>query len=95
MKGQIDREEKSRRLHALEAIAKASQSDILNNEISSSPIKKVLFETYANGFAYGHTDNFLEVAVPCKKDLRSELLTVRLTKAENGICFGEIIENDI
>ena len=95
MKGQIDREEKSRRLHALEAIAKASQADILNNEISSSPIKKVLFETYANGFAYGHTDNFLEVAVPCKKDLRSELLTVRLTKAENGICFGEIIENDI
>ena len=93
MKGQINGEEKSRRLHMLEKIANESTSALLNDEITSAPIKNVLFETFDGHFAYGHTDNFLEVAVPSDRDLRSELLTVRLNNVQGNICYGEIIDN--
>ena len=92
MKGQIDSLEKSRRLHALEKIANESTVEILDYEITSSPTKKVLFETFDGQFAYGHTDNFLEVAVRSNYDLRSEILEVKLTEAKDHICYGEIID---
>ena len=95
MKGQIDKEEKCRRLHSLEKIANASTAYILNSEINTSPIKKVLFETFDGKYAYGHTDNFLEVAVPSTCDLKSEILTVKLTHTDGNICFGDIIDKNI
>ena len=95
MKGQIDGEEKSRRLHALEKIANESTSAVLNTEFASAPIKKVLFETFDGKLAYGHTDNFLEVAVRSDKDLKSQMLTVKLTEIRDNVCHGEIIDNGI
>jgi threonylcarbamoyladenosine tRNA methylthiotransferase MtaB len=95
MKGQIDGEEKSRRLHALEKIANESTSAVLNTEFASAPIKKVLFETFDGKLAYGHTDNFLEVAVRSDKDLKSQMLTVKLTDIRDNVCYGEIIDNGI
>ena len=95
MKGQIDGEEKSRRLHALEKIANESTSAVLNTEFASAPIKKVLFETFDGKLAYGHTDNFLEVAVRSDKDLKSQMLTVKLTDIRDNVCHGEIIDNGI
>ena len=95
MKGQIDKEEKCRRLHSLEKIANASTAYVLNSEINTSPIKKVLFETFDGKYAYGHTDNFLEVAVPSTCDLKSEILTVKLTHTDGNICFGDIIDKNI
>lgn len=95
MKGQIDNAEKGNRLHILEQISKNTSSEILENEISNSPIKKVLFETFDGEFAHGHTDNFLEVAVPSNKDLKSEIFTVKLIKADANICYGEIVDDNI
>ena len=92
MKGQIDSSEKSRRLHALEKVARDSSAEILNVEIASSPTKRVLFETFDKGMAYGHTDNFLEVAVPSNKDLKSEFFTVKLTSTDGNVCYGEIVD---
>ena len=95
MKGQISAEEKSRRLHILEKISKESSAIVLNNAISSSPIKTVLFETFDGTFAYGHTDNFLEVAVSSTRDLKSELLTVKLSYTNGNVCFGNLIDDNI
>ena len=95
MKGQIDKKEKCRRLHSLEKITNASTAYVLNSEINTSPIKKVLFETFDGKYAYGHTDNFLEVAVPSTCDLKSEILTVKLTHTDGNICFGDIIDKNI
>ena len=64
---------------------------LLIKEINRSPLRTVLFETFDGEFAYGHTDDFLEVAVPSSIARRSEFLKVRLKKADNGICFGELI----
>jgi tRNA-2-methylthio-N6-dimethylallyladenosine synthase len=95
MKGQIDNTEKSNRLHLLENISRITTREILNDEIASSPIKRVLFETFDGEFAHGHTDNFLEVAVPSSKDLKSEIFTVKLTKSDGNICYGEIVDDNI
>ena len=93
MKGQIDGEEKSRRLHALEAVANESCESILKEQILNAPLKKVLFETFDGTYAYGHTDNFLEVAVRSDIDLKSQIFNVQLTHTDKNICFGNIIDN--
>ena len=95
MKGQIDSAEKNRRLHALEKIACDARASVLAEEIASAPIKQVLFETFDGKYAYGHTDNFLEVAVPSTCDLKSEILNVKLTHTDGNICFGDIIDKNI
>ena len=92
MKGQISGDEKSRRLHVLEKIAKDSSAKILTEQISHRPQKKVLFETFDGEYAYGHTDNFLEVAIHSNKDLKSQLLNVKITHTDGSICYGELID---
>ncbi len=45
----------------------------------SMPRREVLFETYENGFAVGHTASFLEVAAPSPVPLHGQMRTVTLT----------------
>ncbi|MBO7303501.1 MAG: tRNA (N(6)-L-threonylcarbamoyladenosine(37)-C(2))-methylthiotransferase MtaB, partial [Clostridia bacterium] len=94
MKGQIDSAEKSARLHALEKIACEARISILRDEIASSPVKSVLFETFDGAYVYGHTDNFLEVAVKSDADLKGEIFDVRLTSCDDSFCFGEFINKE-
>ncbi|MBQ3483312.1 MAG: tRNA (N(6)-L-threonylcarbamoyladenosine(37)-C(2))-methylthiotransferase MtaB [Clostridia bacterium] len=49
---------------------------------------EVLFETYENGVAIGHTDTFFEVAVPSPTPLRAELCTVRVSELREGRLWG-------
>ena len=93
MKGQISTEEKSRRLHVLEEVSKNNTIDILKFQTSCKPIKKVLFETFDGTYAYGHTDNFLEVAIQTSKDLKSHILNVQLTHSNENLCFGELLDD--
>ena len=93
MKGQIEKEEKSRRLHILEDVARRSNQDIILKECHRQSIKKVLFETFDGVYAYGHTDNFIGIAVATKKDIRSELLNVKITHTDGELCFGRLVED--
>jgi len=61
----------------------------------TEPLCEVLFETYENGMAIGHTDTFFEVAVPTPTPLRSELRSVRLLGVEGERLIGRIEEVDI
>ncbi len=92
MKGQTDKSEKSRRLHELEAVAKESRLSIFEKEIADNTTKRVLFETFDGEFAYGHTDNFIEVAVKSAEDLRSLIKSVKLTHTDGNLCFGTVID---
>ncbi len=92
MKGQIDKSEKSRRLHELENVAKESRFSILQSAVASDTPRRVLFETFDGEFAYGHTDNFIEVAVKSAQDLRSTVKNVNLTETDGNVCFGKIID---
>ena len=59
MSGQIPDEIKRRRLHELEAVVREIRAEILRQEVEQNPITEVLFETYADGVAHGHTADFM------------------------------------
>ena len=92
MQGQIPKEIKSERLHSLERIAAENRLRILKREVAERPCREVLFETYSDGYAHGHTDDFLEVSVPCDTPLRSETHRVILESTDGDICFGRLLK---
>ena len=56
-----------------------------------TPTRRVLFETYENGMAVGHTDSFLEVTAPSPVPLHSELRQVTLEKVEGDRLLARIL----
>jgi threonylcarbamoyladenosine tRNA methylthiotransferase MtaB len=92
MPNQIPEEVKRRRLHDLEAVVREIRAEILREEIEQNPITEVLFETYTDGIAYGHTADFLEIAMPSPIPLHAERIPVRLTHTDGQTCFAEPID---
>ena len=92
MSDQIPQDEKSRRLHELSQVASECRKRILEREIERKIPCNVLFETFDGEYLYGHTADFLEIAVKHHKDLRSQIASVRLTHTDGEYCFGEILE---
>ena len=90
MKGQISSDEKSRRLHTLEKICEENTKRILEREVRERPHRSVLFETFKDGYAYGHTDDFLEVCVKSERDMRSVIADVTLISTDGKQIFGEL-----
>lgn len=66
------------------------RSSILDSEIERESERNVLFETFSNGKAYGHTDSFLEVCVETKADIHGKLRHVTLTHHDGNICHGKL-----
>jgi len=91
MLNQIPDEIKRRRLHELEAIAEDTRRTLLTEAVAKDPVTTVLFETYEQGMAYGHTADFLEVAVPASHPMHGEIHSVRLKTTDGALCFGEKI----
>lgn len=94
MSGQISSAEKNRRLHELEKISNDIRNELLYEFVSKEYITNVLFETFDGKYAYGHTDNFLEVAAISSRDLKGENFTVKLIETNGNICFGEITDKN-
>ena len=95
MEGKVPVEIRRERAAKLIEIQKEITESLLSEEIARSPERTVLFETYSNGVAHGHTDSFLEVSAPAPYDLHGERVKVKLNRCENGICYGEIAKNDL
>lgn len=91
MSEQISSNIKSKRLHLLEETADISTKKILDDAISTRGVCEVLFETFDGTYAYGHTEDFLEVAVPSDRDRHSEISSVKLHHNDGKICFGELV----
>ncbi|MBE6706290.1 MAG: tRNA (N(6)-L-threonylcarbamoyladenosine(37)-C(2))-methylthiotransferase MtaB [Ruminococcaceae bacterium] len=90
MQGQISKDEKSRRLHLLEAVEADVRRGILEAEIERGNVKDVLFETFSDGVAVGHTADFLEVHVPSSRPLHAEIYPIRFISTDGNVLFGEI-----
>ena len=90
MSGQIPTDIKNARLHALEDICAKSKERILSGELLNTIPRTVLFETFDGGYAYGHTDNFIEVCVPSPRDLRAELHSVEFERTDGQIIYGKL-----
>ncbi len=75
-------------------IQNSVRDKLLDETVTRTPFVDVLFETYSNGKAMGHTDSFLEVCVNSVNDMHGEIRKVRLTYHKDGICYGKLCEDD-
>ncbi len=89
---QIPNAVKKQRVATLSAYSAAVRTELLNEIIARSEPVSVLFETYEDGIAVGHTPDFIEVHVPSPHPLHAETHTVRLTTlTADGIgCIGQL-----
>ena len=90
MPEQVPAEEKARRLHVLSDAVREIRQELLLAAVEHAPTVTVLFESMENGYAFGHTANFLEVAVPSNIPLHGEMCRVRLTRADDTRCYGTL-----
>ena len=83
MEGQLDASVKKDRVARLCAVGKEIRRELLSQFVSDNETATILFEDYKDGFAYGHTGNFIEVRVPSPRSLHSEVKEVKLISS-NG-----------
>lgn len=89
MKNQIPEDIKHRRVAILSQKAAEIRGEILDGLMGREV--EVLFESHSGGYAYGHTPEFVEVRVPCDKNIHAQIRRVRLVSHDLGVCEGEFI----
>ena len=89
MEDQIPEDVKHRRSVELSECERHIRAEILNGFVDQK--FEVLFESYEDGFAYGHTASFVEVKVRSDKSLHSQIHTVRILSADDKMCEGMIV----
>ena len=81
--------------HARVRILSARQNEIrramLAEALASAPRKTVLFEDYKTGFAYGHTDNFIQVRVPAPRAMQSVFAEVVAEAVDENGLVGRLV----
>ena len=85
MKDKVDEAVKSARCAALRETVSESRKMIISDYIDKDKEFSVLIETEKDGFAYGHTENFIEVAVPCVElpdDKLGRIFKIKLARAD-------------
>ncbi len=85
---QVEKAVKIARSARLSEVAERSAERVIRPYASEERVIPVLFETYENGEAVGHTPNFLEVHVPMPSDPSGRIINIRLTKFENKTLYG-------
>ena len=94
MSGQVPMDVRRERAALLAAKQAEIQKDLLRAHIGQFPVCKVLFETYKDGYSYGHTDNFLEVRAKTDRPLHAEVREVRLIKTDGNIIDAELADKE-
>lgn len=87
MKGQIHGEVKAEREKRLSAICKETQRRVLESFLHTKA--EVLFEEAVDGYAIGHTANYIEVRLKTEEDLHNTLKTVTLTAIDGSSMMAE------
>jgi threonylcarbamoyladenosine tRNA methylthiotransferase MtaB len=91
MDGQVAENIKHVRATTLIEHAARIRRDILQQIISVGKPHTVLFETYSNGYAYGHTPEFIEVTMPSPCPLHAKTVAVKLLETDGIRCYAEPI----
>ena len=92
MSDQIPMEVRRARAAMLSKLEASIRARILEREIKQAPLSEVLFEEYKDGYAKGHTANFIEVSAKSDKDVRAECKRVRLTDTDGHTVQADILE---
>lgn len=91
MTNQIPEQIKHARSAELIARAASVRREILADAVKNTPRQEVLFETFENGIAEGHTPSFIEVRVKTDKDIRDTVLPVTLDSFDDNGCIGHLL----
>lgn len=94
MQGQIPEPLKRERSASLIQTAAKTRQRVLDRIVSDEPHHTVLFETYRNGYAYGHTPSFIEVCVKSPVPLDDRLCDVALSGHNGQVCFGILTDRN-
>lgn len=92
MGGQLDNSVKKERVAKLSAIGKEIRRELLSQFMSDTKKATVLFEDLKDGFAYGHTGNFIEVRVPSSRSLHSEIKEVVLLSSNGNLIDAQLTD---
>ncbi len=88
MSGQVQNAEKQRRSREMQAAAKQSEAEFLEQFVGRTV--EVLAETNENGIACGYTANYIAVSFKGDRDISGELVNVKIISADNSRLIGEI-----
>lgn len=91
MPNQVDEHIKKERLHRLEALEAEIKHGIFKSLISKKQILSVLLESYEDGFACGHSEEFIEVKVKCDKSLCGKIVNVLPLSIDGDTVLGDIV----
>ena len=91
MDGQVPENVRHDRVRVLSDRQKSITASLLEEAVRDRPEVTVLFEDYKDGFATGHTDNFIEVKVPAPRPLHSVTARVRVMQADENSLIGTLI----
>lgn len=91
MENQIPEAIRHERVRILSARQAEIRRTVLEEALKTRPRVSVLFEDYKNGFAYGHTDNFIQVRVPSPRAMRSILADVAVNDTDGECLIGQLI----
>jgi len=89
MQGQISGKTKAAREKKLQDVTALSRKSVMESFLGKSA--PVLFEEHKDGYALGHADNFLDVAVKTDADLHNQIANVFFEKIENNRMIGYIL----
>ncbi len=90
MKDQIPGNIGKERTNTLIALQSKITDRVLERQIGR--VYDVLFETFTDGFAIGHTPSFIEIKVKSDCDLHGKFAKVKIDSCENGIATGKLID---
>ena len=93
MGDQVPQEIKKKRSAELISLEKGIRAAEFDRVLALGGTHRVLFESFENGKAYGHTPDFLEICVSSAKKLHSEVLDVELLSHNGETFFAEIVDN--
>jgi threonylcarbamoyladenosine tRNA methylthiotransferase MtaB len=93
MSEQVPQEIKKHRSAELISLEKGIRNAEFDRILEQGEHHTVLFESFENGKAYGHTPDFLEVCVESKHPLHSQVLKVKMISHNGETFFAEIVDN--
>lgn len=86
---QVDNKTKSERSKIMIKAAEECETEFLNSQIGKRVC--VLFETFENGIAYGHTPNYCNVKVKSDISLNNKLYDVEIFGIQDEYLTGNIV----
>lgn len=92
MRGQLNMSVKKERVSTLCTVGDEIKKEILEKFLSDNDTASVLFEDYKDGFAYGHTSNFIEIKARSQHSLHSEVKNVKLISSSGSYINAQIAD---